>query len=839
MMKSEKIKSEMAVRENEPVVDRPSHRLSLEPALIGRDMERAFLEGYLDSARDGQGKFVLVAGEKGIGKTRLIKDFSNHIGDHDEGRVIVGYCYRHKRGTPYYPFQGLLSSYSIGFGNGDTSILSDSLSGEIESKFLLSGYSLSDITWIEEGIDSSGLVRQKMFHNMCQSLLEMAMEKPLLIFIEDIHWADASSLQFLLFLARNISNAKILVVASYEHEKVLSEEEDAYHPLREVLKRMRREMLFEKLELEGLSSIETDKLIRWYFPDANFSDSFLYSVHSVTGGSPYRVRQGLELMLTTGVIVESKEGWSNSKELDGFDLLGSIYNMVKQRLKPLDNVGRIVLECAATIGDRFTPQIISEVTGIPCSVLLDMLAALEHDHRIVHSDGEEYAFDHALIGEVLYRGMSDEVREDLHRKIRNAIEHTCEYESDSKIYDLAFHVSRGIEDAKALSYLEKAGEFAKSCFAFQEALSYFRSGLSLLGNIPEIPDSDERSMRLHVCVGEMNQILGEWEASMENFHYALALTKKIGDEKTEAHVLMRIGMVYAKRSMWSEAESFYNQSIGILQRIGDLEQVGRMVTFQADLHLVRCQWQKAEDMYNDALNVAMRTLSKQLMAKIYSNLGAIADIRGDLMTAILNYSKSLDLYKELEEYLGMAKVYHKLGMMHANGHKWEKALEFYDKCISLSEKIGEVRLTALAHLNKAVASLNLLDVSEAERMCDVAQSYLLRVEDPRGLAECNKVLGMIGIKRNEWQYSQRRFEESIRLLESCGDAFGLAQNLLEIGTIYALRGKDQKALGMFLQSIEIFKKLGVKSRVEELTIRIQTITPDDIPSQSEIQKGQD
>ena len=139
----------------------------------------------------------------------------------------------------------------------------------------------------------------------------------------------------------------------------------------------------------------------------------------------------------------------------------------------------------------------------------------------------------------------------------------------------------------------------------------------------------------------------------------------------------------------------------------------------------------------------MRRVDRRLMARIFSSLGAISDIRGDFMDSIQNYSKSLELYNESEDYLGMAQVYHKLGIVHANKQEWEKAMELYDRSIALSQKIGELDQMSLTYLNKALAAIQLKDLEGAEEWANLAGENLIRYENPLGLAEYNKILGII------------------------------------------------------------------------------------------------
>ncbi|MFQ6091521.1 MAG: BREX system ATP-binding domain-containing protein [bacterium] len=813
-------------QKNEQKTDRSSHRLFSRPPLIGRGVELAFLENYLDSARDGQGRLLFISGEPGIGKTFLVEELKRRAAESGQVKVLTGLCSPQRRDVPYSLFRELFTSH--------IETIQDS--GEREKARVLMANALPefaagiapefDSPGKEERIDDPDLAKRKMFYSVCQILFGLATEAPLLIVLEDIHWADASSLLLLHSVVRNSTRAKILIVATYRLKELLPDKRGANHHLTDVLQRMARELLFERLELQRLSRRETDSLLRWYFPQSDFTDPFLGSMYLKTKGNPYFLRCAVELMLAEKSIIQSGGIWSNAKEASAVTIPDTLTELVGRRISSLEDATRTVLECAATIGHRFPSKIISEVTEIPEMILLKMLSSLEQDCRIIRSEGEEYIFEHPLIGEVLYCDMNEERRRLFHHKIGDAMEEIYRDRLDSIVEELAFRFSNAGDDTKALPYLEQAGERARTLLGYQEALTCYESALSILENTPTIRDRDRRRMHLMMCAGEMNQTLGQWDRSLENFRKALELSEKLKDEKMEGRALTQIGLAYAKRSKWSEAESFYNRSMLIFQHIGDRHHIGLTLTSIADIHFERCEWQKAKGLYEEALNTAMRTVDKCLMAKIYNNLGAIADIRGDLMDTILNYSKCLDLYKESEDYLSMARVYHKLGVIHANRLEWKKAIEFYDRSIALSEKIGELGQASLTYLNKAVAALHLSEVPEAERWCDLAGHSLIRVEDPLGLAECNKIMGIIGVQKKEWHYAQRRFEESIRIFESCENLLGLAENLYEMGTMYTVRGMKGKALDAFQRSMNIYKELGFERRVEETAEKIFALAPE-------------
>jgi tetratricopeptide (TPR) repeat protein len=800
------------------------HRLALNSIPVGRDIECSFLENSLDAARDGQGRFILISGKAGMGKSRMVGELLCSKDNRDVGRIVVGFCCFQKRMTPYYPFRQVMNILVGEAREEDPGqrIVSPGRTASIQFPWAIpfeqNGFSDG------EGSDRQGVIRQKLFYTMCQYLLTEATDCPLIIVLEDIQWADISSIQFLHFVVRNISKSRILVLATYDPDEPFS----TGYGLNTLLEEMARELLFENLELQGLSEKEIKRLVEWYFPDADFSEAFFHSVYIISQGNPYLLRTTLELLLTEGVVVESQGKWSNTRHVEQY-VRDSVMDMVRRRLMSVSDSNRAVLEYAATIGGRCITDLISVAMETTPADLQMVFGALEKDHRLLRKGESGYVFDHSLIGQAVYSGMNGERRKMVHQHIGAALEQIYGQDTDEQMYDLAFHYALSGDREKGLSCLEKAGGEARRSLAFQEALYFSTMGLTMLEDSPSIQDGDQRKMRLLMFAGEMKQILGRWEESMDDYQRTLVLTEKLKDEKIRGDAFMRIGLAYSNRGMWTEAESFYAKSTDVLQDIGAQKHLGLVRTYDADIKLGRCEWKRAKNLYEEALNTAMRTMNRRLMARIYSSLGAIADIRGDLMGAMVNYSKSLNLYKGLEEYLGMANVYRQLGNMHANGQKWEKALEFYDRSISLYDKVGEVGMMALAYLNKAVATLNLLAVGKAEKLCDLAQRYLIQVKDQRGLAECNKVFGFIGIRKGEWHYAQRRFEESLRILGLCGDSLGLAQHLSEIGSVYAVHDRNSKALELFQRAFDLYRELGIDNRVEELRIKIKSIASDTGP----------
>ncbi|UCE20310.1 MAG: tetratricopeptide repeat protein [Gemmatimonadota bacterium] len=806
-------------------VDRLSHRLLKVPQLLGRDRELAFLENHFDAAKDGQGRFVLLSGEAGIGKTRLVEEFQKRVMKSEDVRILTSYCSSQKKNFPYNMFTRMciprLEDLQHTGEHEETRSLRTNGSPNSEGYIL----PLVDSMIREEQIEDAEFARRKMFYGVSQSLLRLAAETPLLIILEDIHWADATSLQLLHSIARNVTGERILVVITHRPEEIMSEKSGSIYFLADILHRMGRELLYERLELLRLSRKENDRLIKWYFPRSHFSEHFLQSIYARTQGNPYFTKSLLELLVSKDIIVESNKVWSSAEKIGLQHIPDSLHEILRQRLNGMNDTERAIIECAAAVGERFAPEIISEVRGIPVENLVRKLDSVGQKYNILIANGEEYLFNYALIEEMLCQSIDKQKRRNLHQQIGAAMENIYKDQIDSKVDELAYHFSTGSDEIKALPYLERAGERAKNLLAYQEALNYFESALSILENAPSTQDNNRHGVQIIIRAGEMHQALGNWDRSLEYFKNVLDISEELKDEHIQGKALMKVGLAYVERSDWTQAESYLNRSLAIFQRFDDLESCGYTITCIADIHFKRCEWQKAWDFYEEALETAMRLVDKRLMARIFNNLGAISDIRGDFFEAIPYYSKSLELYSESEDYFGMAHSYHKLGMVHANKQEWEEAIEFYNRSIALWQKTGELSQMALTYLHKAVAYLYVSDTDGAERWANLAGQNLIRVEDPLGLAECNKILGIIGVRKQEWHYAQRRFEESVRIYESCENLLGLAESYQEMGFMYRIRAKKEKALEAFQRSMNIYKKLGIESRVKEMRQKISTLSP--------------
>ena len=802
-----------------------SHRLYHVPPLLGREKELAFLENYLDAAQDGQGRFVLLSGEAGMGKTRLVEEFQRRTINSGKANVLTSYCSIHKRNVPYNVFTEMSTTHLANFQKGGEHEVPGSPCIDDSPKYSGRILPMLDSGILEEHFEDADFARRKMFYNVSQTLLQLAEEKPLLIIFKDLHWADASSLQLLHSISRNITGSKILVLLTYRPEDILSEKSGSICHLTNALQKMGREQLSERLELQPLSRSDSNRLINWCLTHDRFTEQFLQSIYDRTKGNPFFTISVLEYMVAEQVIFESEGVWLNTHNRELLGIPYTLPELIQKSLGSLSDAKKAILECAAAVGFPCATEFVSEVFDMSQSVLFDQLRSLEHDNHIIYTKNRELFFYHALVREIIYDSIERERRRALHQKIGTVKERMYKDQIDSKVDELVFHFSAGGDEVKALPYMEQAGERAKNMLAYHESLNYFESAISILENTDTVQDRDQHGIQMMMRAGEMNQALGNWERSLEYFRSVLEISEEQKDEHIQAKAFMKIGLAYAEHSNLSRAEFYLNKSLALFQRLGDLQCYGQTITCIADIHFERGEWQRAWDLYEEALESAMRLVDKRLMARIFNNLGAISDIRGDFFGSVPQYSKSLELYNESEDYLGMAQAYHKLGMVHANKQEWEEAIEFYDRSIALSQKIGELSQMSLTYLLKAVAAFHVSDMDEAEKWACMAGQNLIRVENPMGMAEFNKILGIIGVRKKEWHYAQRRFEESLRIYESCENLLGLAESFEEMGYMYEIRTMNEKAIDFFQKSVNIFEKLGMENRVKELGHKISELSP--------------
>ena len=442
---------------------------------VGRADERQRLAGALRAATEGERRFVLVAGEPGIGKTRLAAEVAREAFE-TGALVLYGRC-DEELGAPYQPFAEALAHYGRA-----------SETEALRAQLLACG---TDVARIVPELarrlpdlpapmtDEPEEERFRLFESVDELLASASQAAPVVLVLDDLHWSDKPSLLLLRHLARSSRPAALLVVGTYRETDLART-----HPLAEVLADLRREAKVERVRLAGLDAGEVGTLLAAR-AQHEAPEAFVRLVHAETEGNPFFVEEVLRHLVETGALSQQDGRWTSNRSLAELGIPEGIREVVGRRLSRLSEAANETLRVAAVLGREFDAATVAAAQGVPTAAVLDALDEARRSRIAAEVQGVpgRFAFTHALIRQTLYEEIGTTRRVRLHWRIAEALEERLAGRIEEQLAVVAHHAAEGVlagDPLKAAGWSVRAGVQAAKLFAHEDALAHHRRALAIL-----------------------------------------------------------------------------------------------------------------------------------------------------------------------------------------------------------------------------------------------------------------------------------------------------------------------------------------------------------------------
>ena len=646
------------------------------PVLIGRRTHLDTLLQFMEQAKSGHGQTVLISGEAGIGKSRLVAEAIKHArssnaqAESQAALILEGRCFEPDRALPYAPFLDLLRSFlAVQSPDEAAELLGPTASELVKLLPEFAGY-------VQEPAPDSMLdpeqEKRRLFQALLRFFTRLSMLQPLVVIIEDIHWSDDNSLEFLLFLTRHLATHSILLLLTYR-----SEEDNP--ALLQFLSGLDRERLTTELALSHLTIDEAEVMIRTIFGLSRaVSTEFVAAIYTFAEGNPFFIEEMLKSLAAAGEIEYGDGKWERrSREGEAAQgvslpnhphLPRSTLLAVQQRLTHLSVEARDVLSFAAVLGRRFDFALLQHLTGRNEVDLVRLVKELITAQLVVEESEDVLAFRHALTRQAAYTDLLVRERRSLHHSVAQSMERIYANELDSRLGDLAYHFYMAGEWTKVLEYAQRAGEKAQALYAPRAAIENYTHALEAAQRLSQIPVSE-----LHRARGQCYEVLGDFTAARDDYLRALEIAQNAHDQNTEWQSLLDLGYLWTGLD-YTQAGDYLHRALALARTMHDpfilartLNRVGNWLMNREEplkgqeyhreaLSIFQASSDQHESVFRLATNSVLASLSQSErhgLAETLDFLGVASLMSGDLIASSNYYEQAIALWRALDDRQGL------------------------------------------------------------------------------------------------------------------------------------------------------------------------------------------
>ena len=555
---------------------------ALSPILIGRERELGVLEDTLLTASRGDARVALIAGEAGMGKTRLADELisrARKIGF----EVLTGACSEAELSLPYLPFVEAVGNY---IARTDIATLRERLGPSARELGRLFPRLAGGDLPADAGDPAHARLR------LCEGLAELlqvpAERRGLLLVLEDLHWADASTREVIDFLVRRLRTGRVMILGTYR-----SDEMHRKHPLLPTVQGWVRAGLGEVVEIAPLTPEGVSGMVRAIFDQERVTEEFRDFLHNRCEGNPFVLEEMLKLAMDRGDIYRTEAGWER-KDLGELRLPRTVKDTILLRVERLDERQIQLLGTAAVLGQSFEASLLTAASGQATEVVEEALHAAEQQ-QILEEDTKpgRYRFRHALTREVIYEDLPAPKRERLHSRAAQVLRERPE----SATVDVVWHLMAASAFAEALPLSLDAARQATSQGADEEAVELFRRAL------PHIGDQRQRADVLCSLGGACSR-MGDAGAAIDYLEEGIALLERLDDPIAAAGHRIMLGRSRGLAGSTDNELREYQAAARTLEPAGPSEALAMAFMRMSAAYSFNYQYDKALPMAMKALSVA-------------------------------------------------------------------------------------------------------------------------------------------------------------------------------------------------------------------------------------------
>jgi tetratricopeptide (TPR) repeat protein len=777
---------------------RPIRRIRIprETAVYGREAELTKLTSLFEQARAGNGQVVLIEGEAGIGKSRLVDELVGRLGaDGEDVSFLFG---SYPPGGAATAAGGFSSAYREHFGeSGSADYLAQTPLLVPAFDAVLRGEP-SPTGAVELTKDSLGTC----FVHATRGLAE---ERPTIVLIDDLHFAPEEARTLFTALAQAVQENRVLLIGTMRPGVA-----------EDWIANLTRLDQVSRLEVPRLGPKDLGLLLTDSFNSDQLAHSLGMQIAMKSDGNPFFVFEILRGLREGQFITQREDGtWVGTRVIEEIQIPASVLDLVNARVADLTQAERDLLDVASCCGFEFDPALVADVVGEPLLPTLKQFAAIEKRHRLVRASGRRLIFDHHQVQEALYGSLYEQMREAYHAAIADALEARAKAaDADPATLDgslcveLCDHFLKGTCGERALRYLGSAQTHLEKGYLQAQVESLTERALA----VPELLTGTARAralLRLASAMDQMGRRTREEECARE----AERLAEEAGDDSLRGEAASVLGRVLIRTFRLTDAEAAFRRSLELAVAAGDRSGEAGATVNLGFVFYSQHRLSDARDHYERGLALSRESGHRRYEANATVNLALVFNSLGRVREAQENNERAAAIFREIGDAEGEIRATANLGLILWRAGRLREAREHFERCLANSREIGNRGLES-----HAIGDLGI--VAEVEGRLQEAREHLERrlalsreIGDRTGECQGLGSLGIVFRSQGRLREAREHTEQGLALCRAIGHRFGEAFALLNLGSVLWEDAESAAAEKRFLESLELSEEIGERHAI--------------------------
>lgn len=825
--------------------------------LIGRDRERDALQKVMADLKGGAGGIVMLLGEAGIGKSRLLAEIRPAGGD--EATWLAGHCFAYNRSLSYGPFLDLLRRFSAitdedseqGASAKLRARLAEILPGDKRAYVVLAQLLSMSLEREEAALaksDTPEAFRKALFSVMENFLLALAAKQPVMLVFEDLHWADLSSIELVSHLFSLTGRAPISIMALCRSKQEASGSWKALAPALEAHRDR-----YTEISLQPLTGLSIRQLVDGLLNSDALPQKLCDAIIEKAEGNPFFIEEMLRSLIERGILVREPSGWKVTELIHKIQVPDTLQGLLLSRLDRLPEQTRQIVQKAAVVGRVFLYRVLQEIAreddALESQIALIENAELVREHSRLPEI--EYVFKHALTQEVAYKTLLSPARKYLHQRVGQAMEAIFGQRIEEFTGILAFHYVNGEAWEKALEYSTRAGDRAARLYAYSESREHYHHAIECLRHLPDEPENQRKKVDLILHLVNVSLQSAAPEQNLALLVEAEKIAAVLNDRLRAARVQLFMGRVHYLAGRLPEAIGHFQKVLAVAGDLKDPELLCLPGAVLGKVLFIQGHFLKAQRLLEQVVPLleAAKNYHELLFAYIYR--GGARTALGDFAAGSADIEGALKLARAAHNPNAETMAQTGFALIRLIAGRYAEGIACAHEALAIAEKTGDAMFRYSSNSFIAWGHAGLGDFAKADQHWAAAREAakplggrlllgewfaavesetwlekgdvevaIKKGEEALGMAKATGsviaeglselALGRAWTRRAGWQEADNHLGRSAALLANIGAKFDLTRATLAVAELAAARGEKDKASELLEKTIAAGAECGLE-----------------------------